>query len=181
MPCEPGQACSPWLEDSSLCFIPAAKGETCTTSVKMACAAGLYCTKSVNGTCAPVIPPGGACEDSKSCTAGYYCSGTTQKCAKTGILGQSCNTWDSCAEGLYCNLGDSAGKPTCLESADSGQPCHSALRSCKSNKPCSFPAGVPCKIDQDCSDSTDSCCAAPNGTVCQPYTPACMTPEGVCP
>jgi hypothetical protein len=183
MPCAAGQGCSPVSgENASYCFTPAGANELCDAYNPASCAAGLYCPKfAAMQVCVPQTPPGQTCDGSDSCTAGYYCSVTSQTCVKTLNLGQACMSFEACSEGLYCDLADAGGKPTCAASADPGQPCHSALKSCKSGKGCVFPAGAACEINHDCKDLGGACCAGANGPVCAVYSPSCQTPSGTCP
>ncbi len=101
------------------------------------CASGLGCDFTVNGSiCAPLTGAGAACNTDRTCTAGTFCDGATQKCTARYSDGARCNQPNECLPGLECAF--APGGARCRPIPLAAQPCDSA---CANGLACKGPGG----------------------------------------
>ncbi len=137
------------------------------------------------GVCAAWLGNGVACDATRQCAAGSYCSEQSGQCVALASVGESC-AMTACASGLYCAGG------TCTERASNGQPCSDVNGCqqgliCSSTGQCASPAlgdvGDPCDPAEElscnlflsifCDETTNQCVASPLPSIGDVCTSAC--------
>jgi hypothetical protein len=105
--CEEGAIClnSTEAPTTYTCVPLPIEGESCAIGV---CAAPAWCDFT-DSICKPAPGLGEACDFSKPCGEGLYCTDDTQLCAAALSEGEACSDDEQCAEGLVCRDAEDGG------------------------------------------------------------------------
>ena len=131
--CRPGFICAAVDGAKPVCLPALAAGQECRDDA--ACAKEAFCSRQ-SGKCTNRGKTGDACDGLNSCSEGFGCDRTTQKCAPLTFVepGEDCGGSVACREGV---CGQGTGAPRCPAIVEDGKGClEGAHMTCRAPAAC---------------------------------------------